>query len=527
MVNAGTASGTIISNTVTVNSTNQAFGSNSATATDVVATATQADVALSTAFSPWDVIAGNSITYTQTITNNGLAAAAGVSFTEPVPTNTTFESVLAPAGWTCTSPAVGSTGNVVCNDTANLGSGTAADIVIVVNVPPSTAGGPVTANSSVTATTPDPILSNNSTTVITGVGTRCDLAVTNAGTPSPVLAGNNITYTQVVTNNGPSNCSTATLTEPTPANTSFVSAAVVTTGGGTWTCPNSAPVSCTNPSVPPGSTGTVTVVYKVAAGTAAGTIITDTVTVASATNETNTNNNTATVNIAVTSAAQADLSVTNSGPTSVTAGSTVTYTQTVTNAGPHAATTPKLVETLPTGTTASSLTGPAGWTCTLATLTCTDGTNLAANTTTTAFTLVVSVPSTIAQGTNLSETDTVSSTTGDPNTGNNAVTVGTYVIDSADLSVTNTAAPVPVQAGNVITYTQVVTNGGPSTATSSKPDRSAAGKYHHGHSDWAGRMDVHGGDLDLHRSKPGAWGSGDNYVYGEGHRRHCAWNCHQ
>ena len=466
MVNAGTASGTIISNTVTVNSTNQAFGSNSATATDVVATATQADVALSTAFSPWDVIAGNSITYTQTITNNGLAAAAGVSFTEPVPTNTTFESVLAPAGWTCTSPAVGSTGNVVCNDTANLGSGTAADIVIVVNVPPSTAGGPVTANSSVTATTPDPILSNNSTTVITGVGTRCDLAVTNAGTPSPVLAGNNITYTQVVTNNGPSNCSTATLTEPTPANTSFVSAAVATTGGGTWTCPNSAPVSCTNPSVPPGSTGTVTVVYKVAAGTAAGTIITDTVTVASATNETNTNNNTATVNIAVTSAAQADLSVTNSGPTSVTAGSTVTYTQTVTNAGPHAATTPKLVETLPTGTTASSLTGPAGWTCTLATLTCTDGTNLAANTTTTAFTLVVSVPSTIAQGTNLSETDTVSSTTGDPNTGNNAVTVGTYVIDSADLSVTNTAAPVPVQAGNNITYTQVVTNGGPSTATS-------------------------------------------------------------
>ena len=154
MVNAGTASGTIISNTVTVNSTNQAFGANSATATDVVATATQADVALSTAFSPWDVIAGNSITYTQTITNNGLAAAAGVSFTEPVPTNTTFESVLAPAGWTCTSPAVGSTGNVVCNDTANLGSGTAADIVIVVNVPPSTAGGPVTANSSVTATRP-------------------------------------------------------------------------------------------------------------------------------------------------------------------------------------------------------------------------------------------------------------------------------------------------------------------------------------------------------------------------------------
>lgn len=465
-VAAGTASGTVITDTATVNASNQTFGANAATATDVVGSATQADVALSTAFSPsGGVYAGNAITYTQTITNKGPAAATGVSFTEATPTNTTFESVLAPAGWTCTAPAVGATGNVVCNDTASLASGNSADIVIVVNVPASTAGGAVTANSSVTATTSDPNLSNNSTTEVTGVGDRCDLAVTNAGTPSPVTAGNDITYTQVVTNGGPSNCTTATLSEPTPANTTFVSVAVVTTGGGTWTCPNTAPVACTNPSVPPGSTGTMTVVYQVAAGTAAGTIIADTVTVASATNETNTSNNTATVNIAVTSATQADLSVTNSGPTSVTAGNNVTYTQTVTNAGPAAATTPKLVETLPTGTTAVSLTGPTGWTCVLATLTCTDGTNLAANTTTTAFTFVVTVPSTIAQGTNLSQTDTVSSTTGDSNAGNNSVTVSTYVLDSADLSVTNTATPIPVQAGNNITYTQVVTNAGPSTAT--------------------------------------------------------------
>ncbi len=464
-VNAGTVSGTVITDTATVNATNQSFGANSATVTDVVGTAAQADVALSTAYSPYIVLAGNSITYTQTITNNGPAAATGVSFTEPTPGPTTFESVLAPAGWTCTTPAVGSTGNVVCNDTASLGSATSADIVIVVNVPANTAGGPVTANSSVTATTSDPNLSNNSTTLVIGVGDRCDLAVTNAGTPSPVVAGNNITYTQVITNGGPSNCTTATLSEPTPANTTFVSAAVVTTGGGTWTCPNTAPLSCTNPGVPPGSTGTVTVVYQVAAGTAAGTIISDTVTVASATNETNSTNNTATVNIAVTSAAQADLSVTNSGPTTVTAGTTATYTQTVTNAGPHAATTPKLVESLPAGTTALTLTGPAGWTCVLATLTCTDGANLPPSTTTTVFTFVVTVPSTIAQGTNLSQTDTVSSTTSDPNSGNNAVTVGTYVLDSADLSITNTPAPVPVQAGSNIVYTQLVTNAGPSTAT--------------------------------------------------------------
>jgi len=466
-VAGGTTAGTVITDTATVNASNQSYGASSATVTDVVGTPTQADVALSTVASPsGGVFAGNSITYTQTITNNGPASATGVQLTEPTPTNTTFESVIAPAGWTCTAPAVGSTGNVVCSDSASLAAGSAANIVIMVNVPASVLGGPITANSSVTAATSDPNSSNNTTTVIVGVGDRCDLAVTNAGSPNPVTAGSNITYTQIVTNNGPSNCTTATLTEPTPANTTFVSVGVVTTGGGTWTCPNTGPVSCTNPSVPPGSTGTVTAIYKVNAGTLAGTIISDTVTVASATNETNAANNTATVNIAVTSGTQADLSVTNSGPSSVTAGTNLIYTQTVTNAGPAAAVTPKLVETLPAGTTAVSLTGPAGWTCVLATLTCTDGANLAANATTTAFTFTVSVPSTITQGTTLTQTDIVSSTTGDPNGGNNSATVSTYVLDSADLSVTNTAAPIPVRATTNITYAQIVTNSGTSTATS-------------------------------------------------------------
>ena len=52
-MNAGTANGTVITDTVTVNATNQSFGANSATATDVVASATQADLALSTTATPF------------------------------------------------------------------------------------------------------------------------------------------------------------------------------------------------------------------------------------------------------------------------------------------------------------------------------------------------------------------------------------------------------------------------------------------------------------------------------------------
>jgi uncharacterized repeat protein (TIGR01451 family) len=464
-VNAGTASGTVITDTVTTNATNQSYGANSAVATDVVATAAQADLALSTSANPVTVLAGNQITYTQTVTNNGPAAAAGAIFTQATPTNTTFQSISAPAGWTCTTPASGATGTITCAN-PSVAAGIAADILVVLNVPSTVTASSITAASSVSATTSDPLSSNNSTSVTTNVNVACDLTVTNSGTPSPVSAGSNITYTQTITNQGPANCSTGTFTEATPANTTFVSVGVVTTGSGTWTCPNSAPISCSNPSVVPGSTATITAVYKVTAGTAAGTVISDTDTGGTATRDTNPADNSATLNIAVASGTQADLSVTNSGsPSPATAGSNITYTQTVTNAGPATANAPVMTETQPANTTAVSLTGPAGWTCVLASLTCTDTTTMASATSAN-FTFVVKVNSNVVTGTTITQMESVSSSTSDPNSGNNSSTVSIPVGDTVDLSVTNTASPVPVQAGNNITYAQVVNNAGPSTATS-------------------------------------------------------------
>ena len=82
------------------------------------------------------------------------------------------------------------------------------------------------------------------------------------------------------------------------------------------------------------------------AGEAIGTIITDTVTVGTTTHDTYTGNNTATMNIGVSSATTgADLSVTNSGPATASAGNSITYSQTVTNNGPAVSVNPKLVET--------------------------------------------------------------------------------------------------------------------------------------------------------------------------------------
>ena len=464
-VGAAVAAGTTITDTVTVNASNQSFGANSAIATDVVGSATQADLALSTAAAPPTVLPGNDITYTQTVTNNGPAAATAVSFSEATPPNTTYQSVIAPAGWTCTTPSVGGTGTVTCTD-PTLASGAVADIIVVVNVPPTVVAPTITAASTVSSTTSDPTVANNSTTVVTATRPSCDLSVTNSGLPNPATAGSNIIYTQTVVNGGPSNCNTASFKELTPANTTFVSVAVVTTGGGTWTCPNAAPINCTNPNAPPGSTATITATYNVNAGTTAGTIITDTAQVIAATHDTNLADNAATVRIAVASATQSDLTVTNSGsPNPVTAGNNITYAQSVTNLGPATANAPVFTETLPANTTAVSLLGPAGWTCVLGTLTCTDTATLGAGTTAN-FTFVVKVNTTVAFGTTITQTDSVSSTSSDPNSGNNTATVNIQVSGSADLSVTNTPAPVPVLANTNITYTQVLTNNGPSAAAS-------------------------------------------------------------
>jgi uncharacterized repeat protein (TIGR01451 family) len=458
-VTAGTASGTIINDTATVNATNQAFGSNSATATDVVASATQADLALKTAATPLSVFAGNDITYMQTVTNNGPAVASTVNFTEAVPANTTFASVSAPAGWTCTTPAIGGTGNVTCTATT-MASGTSATILVVVNLASSVTVASITANSSVSSATSDPFSANNSTTISTPVITVCDLAVTNSGVPNPVQAGQPITYTQTVSNTGPSDCSTVSFNEAIPANTTFTSYSGPPPG---WSCTSFA-TGCTTPNFAAGSSVTFTVVVTVNAGTAAGTIISDTDTVTTTTHDTNQLNNSATVNITVATAGQADLSVSNSGsPNPVTAGNNITYAQTVANNGPASSGAITFTETPPANTTPQSLTGPAGWTCNLGALTCTIAT-LAANTTAN-FTFVTKVNTNVASGTNITQTDSVTCAASDPNCANNTASSTVQVADSADMSITNAASPVPVIAGNNITYTQVVTNAGPSTAT--------------------------------------------------------------
>ncbi len=471
-VNIGVAGGTVITDTVTVGAANDAnAGNNSATALDLVATATQADLALSTSTSPsGQVLAGDNLVYTQTIANNGPAAATTVTFTEATPANTTFQAVIAPAGWTCVTPAVGGTGAGTCTN-PSLTAGSAANINVTVNVNAATANGTtITATSSVSSATSDPSAANNSTTVNTLVNAAVNLSVANSGAPSPVLAGNNITYTQTVTNRGPSNAATVSFSQAVPANATFFSA--ITPGG--WACVlpavgGTGNITCTIATLPPATTANFQVVVRVNPGTPAGTIITDTATVTTTTRDTVPGDNSATVNIAVGVAGQADLRVTNAGtPDPVTAGNNITYTQIATNGGPANAAAVTFSGATPANTTFVSLPAPVGWVCITpavggtGAITCTIAAlNSGVSAT---FVVTVRVNSNTPVGTLINDTVTVTSVTADPNPGNNSASSSIAVGTSADLSIATADSPDPVIAANNITYTQTLTNPGPSNA---------------------------------------------------------------
>src|SRR5208282_3331778 len=132
--------------------------------------------------SPNPVQAGNNISYTQVVVNTGTAAATSATFTEVIPVNTTFQALTSPAGWTCSTPAVGGTGTISCTDpSVAAGSDGTFQVQVQVNsgvTPPSTITDTVTVSpgtaGSNSVTTTDPVASS----------TQADLALSSATSPS-------------------------------------------------------------------------------------------------------------------------------------------------------------------------------------------------------------------------------------------------------------------------------------------------------------------------------------------------------
>ncbi|MCS5491194.1 DUF7507 domain-containing protein, partial [Algoriphagus limi] len=419
----------------------------------------KADVAITKTQTSGPVAVGENITYTITVTNNGPSQAKEVVVNDVLPAGLTLVSATPNVGtWTSPNWSVG-----------NLNNGTSAILTIVAKVNSSVADGTVITNTAtVSSTTNDTNTSNNTSTVNKTVNTSADLAITKTGSPNPVIAGENLTYTISVTNNGPSDAQNVEVNDVLPAELSLISASPSV---GTWTEP-----TWTIGTLASGGSATITIVTNVSSALAQGVTINNTATVSSSTTDPNTGNNTSTSNTTVNT--NADLSIQKQFiQASASPGGTnplIEYSITITNDGPSVATGVTFSDVPSTGFKAGGL---YQWS--------TDGTTWTTFTTGPPFVYPISLPSNIdlAPGTSstiyfrgesstgtitnksFTNTATADSDVSDPVSANNTVTVTTEPSIVADISIVKTDSPDPVIAGNTLSYTLLVSNGGPDIAT--------------------------------------------------------------
>ncbi|HEU4388534.1 MAG TPA: hypothetical protein VFV34_12105, partial [Blastocatellia bacterium] len=251
----------------------------------------QADLSLTKTVNNATPNAGTNIIFTITVSNAGPSTATGVAVRDLLPAGLTFVSFTATQGSYADSVGFWSVGDIASSASATLQITATAAV-----------GGPKINTAQVAASgvfDPDSTPDNNNPAEddqasVTVNVQQADLALTKTDSPDPVPAGSNLTYTLTLTNSGPTGAMNVVVSDAVPANTTFVSAAVLTGGG--WSI--SAP--------PVGGTGTVTfskspmaaaegasfqIIVKVTTTPAPNTVITNTASVTSTTPDPNAANN--------------------------------------------------------------------------------------------------------------------------------------------------------------------------------------------------------------------------------------------
>lgn len=410
-----------------------------------------ADIYVLISPSPSPVQAGQNVTYTITAGNNGLSDATGVVVIDTIPSDVTFDSATGGA-------TPDATGKITFN-VGNLAAGGSTTLQVVVTTTGLTAS-PTTDTATISGAEHDPVTSNNSASQNVTVIAVSDLQIGMTDAPDPVHVGDALTYTITVSNAGPSIEPSAVVTDTLPATVTIQSASTSIQGVTPIISGNQ--VIANLGKLNPGATPVTVTITAIPQAAAAGTIIK--ATIAGLNTDNNANNNTITTSTTVVPSA--DLAIQLTGPTSGLVGQNLVYTITATNKGLSPATGVIVTDQLPPlpkDVTFISATGgvtPDG----TGKLTFNTG-NLASGA---SVSYSITVQPTVAAVADPPLVDTASITGNefDPNPANNSKSLSITVSPAVDLAITQfTAAPDPVQIGDNLTYTIVVTNNGPSTAT--------------------------------------------------------------
>ena len=356
-INAGTAAGTVISNSGTISFQDDLGNTQSPKASNTVTTtvAQGAGVVVDpdqTAFVHQGT--GNAVTYTFTVTNTGngtdrfdltdiivssqfnvkvelLDSAGAVLATDNLTANGTWDSVT--AGADTDGDGLPDTGNIAAGAvvtyqvriTEGNGAGNAQQTVVQIK-----------GTSNFDAT-----VSDVATFTAIVAQTQFILDLTKTDAPDPVISGSNITYTLVVTSSGTRALTNVVITDPIPANTTFVGA----TGGGTL---SAGVVTWTIATLASGASQTLTLTVQIGAGVANGTVVINTASATSTQTPTPTQSTTTTTVQSPVSFATSSKTV-NFG--TATPGTTLTYTIVVINSGGNPATGVVVNDTIPPNTT--------------------------------------------------------------------------------------------------------------------------------------------------------------------------------
>jgi uncharacterized repeat protein (TIGR01451 family) len=405
----------------------------------------EADLVITKTDSPDPVVAGETLTYTLTVTNSGPSDATGVDVVDTLPSGVSFYSATPSQGWYNSVTGSWTVGSVP--------DGGSATLTLVVTVDPSTRG-TLSNTADVSGDETDPTPGDNTATAGTTVDAEADLALAKTDDPDPVVAGNPLTYTLTVTNGGPSDGTNVVVTDTLPSGVSFDAA---TPSQGTF---NDVTGVWDVGSVPDEGSATLTLLVTVDPSTR-GTL-SNSAEVSGDETDPTPGDNAAGQGTAVN--AETDLVVTKTDdPDPVVAGAALTYTVTVTNSGPSDGTGIALVDDLPDDVTLFSATPSQGACVGVDPLTCNIG--ALASGAKASVSLVVSVTSPLANGTILTNVVTVSGDQTDPDAGNNSVEAQTIVQSSPVLTITKGDNPDPVNAGGTLLYTLVITNSGNENAT--------------------------------------------------------------
>ena len=295
----------------------------------------------------------NQLIYTFTIDHDTdtISDASNVVVTDTLPTGLTGVLISAPtADATNFDPATGEV--TVTYNTLLIGETRMFTVTADVQ---EDATGDVVNSGNVTSAGTEIDPTNNNDTATTTLTPDFDVVVAKVVDNNSPNPNDTVTYTVTVTNEGPSTAPGVVLSDVIPTSMTLVSATMEsqngTLDGGTVTFPSVDLASA--------QTATATLIFTVDSD--ADGVLTNNASVPdmTASGENDTTNNASSADVTVV--AIADLAIEKTASSDLSqAGSALTYTITVTNNGPSSASDVVVEDTLPTGVTFVSGTGPTG-----------------------------------------------------------------------------------------------------------------------------------------------------------------------